>query len=294
MALIPPCEICQVIECILPSDYLANTQSFPPEPLPVIEGGVIPNNTVYLYFVCPEGYPFEYTGTAPVWIEVDYVNSRLIGLAGIFVGATLALATANAQAALDAFSDAAIESGELTCGGLVPEPPTPGPNPNPPPPPPPPPPPTPPVWSALLWGVPDIFQDFIGPVTFTPDSITGIAFAASQAINSDAVNWYVTNTGSIVSASTTNCRISGNYNLVNVGGPGTNASIEVWLNAVGTGTLLGTYLHTTVNTTEAAAYTFDFTVVPGTIFIRVVLASENNGLSVEITSTFSGSVANLP
>lgn len=106
---------CQRIPCTIPDDFRAyGLQGFPPQPLPPTEPPPVPPfSSAEVYYTCDE--TINFTGTLPGWIVVDSGNNRLVGDAGTFRGDTPAEATASAQAALNAFAAAAMESGDLTC-----------------------------------------------------------------------------------------------------------------------------------------------------------------------------------
>lgn len=73
------------------------------------------NDTVYYTHECEEGYCLAFVAILPAWITFDSENSRLVGVAGFFSGVNKATANATAQAALDAYGDAALTSGDLVC-----------------------------------------------------------------------------------------------------------------------------------------------------------------------------------
>lgn len=73
------------------------------------------NGPVYFDMNCAEGETIDFTGTLPDWITLDTVNNRLVGAGGVFSGTDTDNATEIAQAALDAFANDSITSGDLTC-----------------------------------------------------------------------------------------------------------------------------------------------------------------------------------
>lgn len=78
------------------------------------------NSEVYFSHACPEGEELSYTANLPSWITLDTVNSRLVGMAGIFAGLTQELADEIAQTHLDSFGTDALSVGTLTCGCPLP------------------------------------------------------------------------------------------------------------------------------------------------------------------------------
>lgn len=73
------------------------------------------NDAVYFSHECEEDYCLAFVAILPAWITFDSENSKLIGIAGFFAGTTKAIANATAQAALDAYGEAALTSGDLVC-----------------------------------------------------------------------------------------------------------------------------------------------------------------------------------
>lgn len=78
---------------------------------PVIFG----NDQVFFVHNCAAGETLAYSGTLPSWITLDTTNSRLIGAAGTFTGASKTDANSAAQSALDTFGNAALASTALFC-----------------------------------------------------------------------------------------------------------------------------------------------------------------------------------
>lgn len=93
---------CQVIDCDAPDEYaIYSLQGFPPvtqapdnTPLPFA------NETTYLNSFCANGLPYFFGTNLPTWITVDSANNRIIGIAGMFRGATQEAANAAGVAGL--------------------------------------------------------------------------------------------------------------------------------------------------------------------------------------------------
>lgn len=95
--------------------------------------------------------------TLPAWISVDAPNNQLVGMAGVFSGATKSDANASAQAALVAFGDTAIASGNLECLTACAD------------------------WSTLTWGTPLVLVVGSAVASFIPDSIASDSFSSSSS-----------------------------------------------------------------------------------------------------------------
>jgi hypothetical protein len=78
------------------------------------------NNQVTHAVTCSGDDTITFTGTLPPWITIDEDTNTVIGAAGTFTAQTTAEATANAQAALDAFVTSSIANGSLVCEPPVP------------------------------------------------------------------------------------------------------------------------------------------------------------------------------
>lgn len=105
---------CRLLECTVEDDYdvYQMQDRFNPQVPPVIF-----NEQVFFSHQCPEGESLVFTGTLPSWITLDMENTRLVGAAGVFQGATQEEANIAAQIALNEFGNAAVLAGDLDCEG---------------------------------------------------------------------------------------------------------------------------------------------------------------------------------
>ena len=77
---------------------------------------VCPSGTsAAVYYSLCAGSTAGSTVVLPSWITIDNANNRLVGAAGTYTGDNNTVATATAQAALDAYATAAISAGTLYC-----------------------------------------------------------------------------------------------------------------------------------------------------------------------------------
>lgn len=106
------CRPCSSLICVAPSDFDFSLQGLAAVALPPVEPIPTYGNDAVLY-CCPT-MPPTIVGTLPSWISL--VGACLRGAADTFSNPDKATATATAQAALDAYVETALESGDITCG----------------------------------------------------------------------------------------------------------------------------------------------------------------------------------